>query len=148
VLTVDQVTALQPGEELWITNGAATERDLVTAVTESSISVQNGFREDYTVAAGSYLYCPSSDFAREPNPNGNWINLGAFGGTEEAATGGSQIPGDITGDGDVDGEDLFRLADLFGTPGCGGCPEDLDGDGDVTVSDLVILAESLGENGM
>ena len=57
---------------------------------------------------------------------------------------GSALPGDITGDGDVDGKELCLLALKFGTMGCGECPEDLNGDGNVDIADLDILAAFLG----
>jgi hypothetical protein len=53
----------------------------------------------------------------EPNPNGSRINMGAFGGTIQAslseAPGGSTIPGDVNGDGLIDIADLFALIDLW-----------------------------------
>ena len=70
--------------------------------------------------------------------------MGAFGGTSEAAIAGVGIPGDITRDGDVDGEDLFRLVSKFGTLGCGGCPEDLNGDDNVNDGDLIIFGQVYG----
>ena len=50
---------------------------------------------------------PASNYTLEPSPNGNRINMGAYGGTPEAAA--SSI-GDLDGDGDVDGEDLLDYA--------------------------------------
>ena len=54
------------------------------------------------------------------------------------------ISGDITGDGDVDGEDLFRLVSQFDVVGCGGCPEDLNEDDNVNEEDVVIFAQKYG----
>ena len=47
-------------------------------------------------------------------------------------------PGDLDGNGRVDGEDLTRLLGVWGA--CGeACPEDLDGDGSADGADLAIL---------
>jgi len=51
-------------------------------------------------------------------------------------------PGDINGDGQVDGSDLGALLGAWGT--CTSCPEDLDGDGRVDGSDLGILLGNWG----
>ncbi len=50
---------------------------------------------------------PTVNFSLEPQPNGDRINMGAYGGTAEATT--STIR-DLNGDGDVDGEDLYGYA--------------------------------------
>ena len=47
------------------------------------------------------------------------------------------VPGDVTGDGVVDFNDVLALLSAWGP--CSGCPEDLDGDGNVGFSDLVLL---------
>jgi hypothetical protein len=47
------------------------------------------------------------------------------------------VPGDVTGDGVVDFNDVLALLSVWGP--CPGCPEDLNGDGDVGFSDLVLL---------
>lgn len=46
-------------------------------------------------------------------------------------------PGDLTGDGVVNADDLFVLLGQWGA--CANCPEDLDGDDDVDADDLFIL---------
>lgn len=68
----------------------------------------------------SYVYTAYSDYRREPDPNGSRINIGAYGGTSEATITVERIPGDINGDGDVDGSDLYRLTAMFNVIGCGG----------------------------
>ena len=47
------------------------------------------------------------------------------------------VPGDVTGDGVVDFNDVLALLSAWGP--CSGCPEDLDGDGDVGFSDLILV---------
>lgn len=55
-----------------------------------------------------------------------------------AACSDQDCPGDLNGDGRVDGEDLTRLLGVWGS--CeGGCAEDLDGDEAVDGADLSIL---------
>ena len=52
----------------------------------------------------------------------------------------ARVPGDVTGDGVVDVQDLLAVLTAWGP--CPGCAEDIDGDGSVGVSDLlVVLAE-------
>ena len=68
------------------------------------------FQSDYHLSVGSPAIDagdPTSDYSKEPQPNGDRINMAAYGGTLEAAT--SQ-PADWDGDGDVDGRDLAILA--------------------------------------
>ncbi len=50
---------------------------------------------------------------------------------------GDAIPGDLNGDGVVDGADLGLLLNAWGT--CGGCAADLNGDGTVDGADLGLL---------
>ena len=52
------------------------------------------------------------------------------------------IPGDINGDGQVDGSDLTILLGNWGP--CAGCPADINGDGQVDGSDLTILLGNWG----
>ena len=52
------------------------------------------------------------------------------------------VPGDVTGDGVVDFDDLLALLSAWGP--CFDCPEDLDGNGDVGFSDLVFLLSNFG----
>lgn len=56
----------------------------------------------------------------------------------------SSCPGDIKGDGDIDGADLaMLLADL--EAGCSGnCRGDLDGSGLVDVADVILFTEYFG----
>lgn len=51
------------------------------------------------------------------------------------------VPGDLTGDGRVDFDDLLELAAQFGRRGVNQ-PGDLDGDGTVTLDDLRLLREN------
>ena len=53
---------------------------------------------------------PGSDYSGEPNPNGERINIGAYGGTSEAMASVAECTGDYEPDGDVDGLDLYQLA--------------------------------------
>lgn len=63
------------------------------------------------------------------------VDMGAYETPE-----GPGIPGDINGDGQVDGADLALLLGAWGDcPGTGECPADLDGSGDVNGADLAIL---------
>ena len=53
---------------------------------------------------------------------------------------GTAVPGDLDGDGVVDGADLGLLLGSWGP--CPGCPADLNGDGVVDGADLGLLLGS------
>ncbi len=59
----------------------------------------------------------ADDVLDEQDPNGGRINMGAFGGTIQAslseAPASGTIPGDVNGDGLIDITDLFSLIDLW-----------------------------------
>jgi len=54
-LNVSSTTGIEIGDVIWITNGANTESDVVTGTTATTITVQNGFSNSYTVAAASQV---------------------------------------------------------------------------------------------
>jgi len=58
-------------------------------------------------------------------------------------TGGSSIPGDLDGDGDVDTNDLLALLADWGCSG-GDCLGDVDEDGDTDTNDLLLLLANWG----
>jgi len=58
---------------------------------------------------------------------------------------GSNAPGDMDGDGDVDADDIDLLFADFGDAGRAGPQSDLDGDGDAESSDMDILIHNLVE---
>lgn len=58
---------------------------------------------------------------------------------------GTECPGDLDGDGDVDLPDLAQLLSKYGTSsGMGYCDGDLDGDNDVDLSDLAAVLADYG----
>ena len=54
----------------------------------------------------------------------------------------ASCPGDLSGNGLVNGEDLVRILGTWGA--CPGCPEDLNGDGMVNGADLVVILGTWG----
>jgi len=62
---------------------------------------------------------PADDVMDERSPNGGIINMGAYGGTYYASMsldcsgGGSQLEGDVNGDGVIEFSDLFELIDIW-----------------------------------
>jgi len=78
----------------------------------------------------------------EPLPNGNRINMGAYGGTNEASASPAdwRSVADLTNDNAVDGQDLATFAKFWSDGGVH-LPADFDRDGEAGFTDLVILAE-------
>lgn len=81
---------------------------------------------------------PNSDWSAEPWPNGKRIDIGAYGGTEQASKSGNIA--DLNIDGKVDFIDFAQLAGLWNEDTTG--IEDLTRDGIVTIDDLEIAAEN------
>jgi parallel beta-helix repeat protein len=147
VITVDGVTAISPGDTIWITDGENLESDDVFSAMGETVTVSNGFLNSYSVANRSYLFTATSDFTGEPAPNGRRINMGAYGG------GSDSVPSlvcraDLEGDDlDVDGADLFVFLAALSTSS--GDPKfnadaDFNSDGTVSIIDLAALAEEFG----
>lgn len=91
------------------------------------------------------------DASLEPMPNGWRINVGAYGGTEQASKSSPFGPcqADLDEDGDVDGVELALIARDFGREDCEDppvCEVDLDSDGNVEVHDLERLVRDFGRS--
>ncbi len=80
----------------------------------------------------------TSDWSSEPWPNGKRVNMGAYGGTQQASMNGN--PGDFDIDGAVNFEDFCELADKWRLEGV--FIEDLSGNGVVEFADLHKFAEN------
>lgn len=81
---------------------------------------------------------PTSDWSSEPWPNGKRVNMGAYGGTEQASMNGN--PGDFNIDKVVNFGDFCELADKWMLEGA--FIEDLSGNGAVDFADLQIFVEN------
>jgi len=81
---------------------------------------------------------PNSDWTAEPWPNGKRINIGAYGGTNQAGKSGNIA--DINIDGKVNFTDFAMIASLWNKNT--GSIEDLTRNGVVNVDDLEILAKN------
>jgi hypothetical protein len=81
---------------------------------------------------------PNSDWSGEPWPNGNRINMGAYGGTNQASMNGS--PGDFNIDGVVNFADFCELASKWRLTG--EFFEDLNANGTVDVTDLGLFTQT------
>jgi len=58
----------------------------------------------------------------------------------------TSCPGDIKGDGDIDGADLALILEDLETACSGECQGDLDGNGVVDVADVVLFTEYFGRS--
>jgi hypothetical protein len=81
---------------------------------------------------------PNSDWAAEPWPNGKRINMGAYGGTDQASMNGN--PCDFNVDGIVDFADFCDIANYWRVEGS--LIEDLDYDNFIDFADLRLLSNS------
>ena len=81
---------------------------------------------------------PNSDWTAEPWPNGKRINMGAYGGTDQASMNGN--PCDFNVDGIVDFADFCDMADYWQAEGS--LIEDLDYDNFIDFADLRLLSKS------
>jgi|GEM_PF-6578893 len=86
---------------------------------------------------------PFADYSMEPAPNGGRINIGAYGGTEEAASSDilRPVPADADGDLSVNMVDFAILADNWGLEGANikNKKADADNNNIVDARDLAIL---------
>jgi predicted outer membrane repeat protein len=141
VVSVDQVTSVLPGSTVWITDGSNVEGDVVASTSTTTITLTNGFTKTYTVANRSYMFTSTSDYYGEPEPNGRRIDMGAYGGTSEAASPLS-CRGDLHGgDADVDGSDLHAFITAFST---NNPAADLNNDGVANAADLAVFSQEFG----
>jgi hypothetical protein len=87
---------------------------------------------------------PASDWTAELSPNGQRINMGAFGGTEQASKSASgSCIGDIDDSGTVDLGDLKLLAEKWLVSGLS-LPENLYEDGIINFRDYAVLLNHWG----
>jgi hypothetical protein len=81
---------------------------------------------------------PNSDWAGEPWPNGKRINMGAYGGTEQASKNGN--PADFDIDGAVDFADFAEFSNKWFSQES--CIEDLTNNGVVDFADLGMFVDN------
>lgn len=83
---------------------------------------------------------PNFPYALEPNPNGAWVNMGAYGNTDQASmtseTALEKRTPDLNDDGGVDFKDFALFAELWLTKGSD-IPADFDYSNSVDYPDLV-----------
>jgi hypothetical protein len=108
LLRVDSVTNVFAGDMIWVTDGINTESAEVTSISETTIGIKTALVNSYLISKGAHVFTESSDFSKEPEPNGARINVGAYGGTEEAEPSqetvytDGKIKADFNGDGNAD----------------------------------------------
>ncbi|HEX40966.1 MAG TPA: hypothetical protein ENN81_02770 [Phycisphaerales bacterium] len=86
---------------------------------------------------------PSRPVGSEPEPNGGRVNLGAYGGTDEASKSPPHTPwaADLNRDGTVDGADIAVISrNWLAESICTCIPGDVDGDGVVDFRDMAMVA--------
>ncbi|MCK5245237.1 MAG: right-handed parallel beta-helix repeat-containing protein, partial [Desulfobacterales bacterium] len=140
-ITVDEVTNMEIGDRIRITDGVNSETDVVVAVSETTIEIQGEFMNDYLVTDGAYIFTDTSDASKEPEPGNYRIDMGAYGNTPEAGSTQEYCYGDLDGDGDVDGSDLSEFAIAYSL---GEQRADLNGDTFVDSKDLALFAANFG----
>jgi hypothetical protein len=83
---------------------------------------------------------PDADWTAELSPNGQRINMGAFGGTIQASKSPAGSLADLNGDGSVNYADVMILAQKWLNQGL--LAEDLDENGTVDFKDVALLADN------
>ncbi|GAF98995.1 unnamed protein product [marine sediment metagenome] len=81
---------------------------------------------------------PNSDWNCEPWPNGKRINMGAYGGTNQASMNGNMADFDI--DGSVNFVDFAEFSNKWFNKES--CIHDLDGSGEIDFADLGMFADN------
>jgi hypothetical protein len=134
-------------DTIWITDGTNFESDKVFSTSGTTVTVNNGYLNSYTVADRSYLYTGTSNYLNEAAPTGLRINMGAYGGSNEA-TPSIVCRGDLLGDDeDIDGDDLSEFMKAYGSltgDSNFNSDADINKDGYVDQNDLFMFAEEFG----
>jgi hypothetical protein len=140
----------------WIVNIQAIGWNPMQEVMESTGSVALRSGQKYWIVAQSNVSpgqsavwnfaSVGSQFSAVTQPDGVSWQAGGFGAAPtlivEGTPGLPLRPGDINGDGVVNGSDLTELLGAWGA--CTQCAADIDRDGNVGGSDLTILASNWG----
>ena len=101
-------------------------------------SVEDGWVTDSSTSPCIDAGDPNSDWNAEPWPNGKRINMGAYGGTDQASKNGNIADFDV--DGKVDFIDFAQFAEQWNQEA--DTIEDFNRDGIVNVFDLEIFADN------
>jgi hypothetical protein len=101
-------------------------------------SERNGWISDASMSPCIDAGDPNYDWTSEPWPNGKRINMGAYGGTNQASKNGNLADFDVSGK--VDFADFAALAGKWATHG--GFIEDLNSDGMIDYADVGIFAKN------
>ncbi len=118
-------------------NGVVNREDLGIFAQYYLANVnEDGWLEDSSTSPCVDAGDPNSDFSSEVWPNGKRINMGAYGGTNQASKSGNVA--DLNVDDKVNFVDLAELGKLWGTNQK--AIEDLNGDGIINPGDLKIVA--------
>lgn len=122
-----QVNVIESAVETFTIDSTQPARDYrrtVEAANETCVKVSGGFGNDDFLCLEAWEV--------QPQPFDPAIRH-----CDEAS-----CPGDLSGNGLVNGEDLVRILGTWGA--CPGCPEDLNGDGMVNGADLVVILGTWG----
>ena len=101
-------------------------------------SQKDGWVSDSSTSPCIDAGAPNFDWTAEPWPNGKRINIGAYGGTNQASKNGN--PADFNIDNSVDFVDFSQIANRWLVEQM--CIEDLTNDGTVNFADISIFAEN------
>ncbi len=115
---------------------------LVDAATADTPWVRTGFRVlDHLPPSALGAVRVRFSVSDQPNDSVTEAAIDAFSITSRVCTAG-QVPGDVTGEGAVDLDDVLAVLTSWGP--CFACPADLDGSGVVDLGDLLLVLASFG----
>ncbi len=121
----------------------------VTYTIESSIDstqafVDQNFRGDAWVLIGEIEYAGGAITVTQQSSSNTFISMRAYGVLFEKVAEDGPLCADVTGDGNVDLQDLNRVLAIFGNFVPVGSAADINGDGQVNLQDLNLVLAQFG----
>lgn len=139
-LVVYNVSDIEAGDRVWITDGANEETAISLALTPTTLELDRPLLHVYLVADNAEIYTLSSDSSLEPEESRSRIDAGAFGNSAHAGPG--LTPGDFNGDGLIDLVDLMLVLQRLTEGTSVNMHADVGGNGIIDLVDALFVMEA------
>lgn len=141
----DDGTPNDISDDMWI-NGDYHLRSTYGRWDPSASAGDGGWATDDVTSPCINAGDPTSDYSKEPQPNGDRINMGAYGNMSEASQGKWALPADTNNDSEVNVLDLLTVRDLISKDPASGdnWRGDVNEDGVINILDLIYVRNHLG----